>query len=296
MISSPSLFISHAGADANAVLSISAALSKAGVSVILDQHNVLVGDDLINFMETGLQSADYCLLLWSQHAECRYYVSLEWHAALAKEASQKRIFLLVGRLDSHPLPALLQCRRYIDFFPTITAGIAEISALWQRDQACKSSVGKPVLPPLTPPPGASSGGVEVYISSELFDCTIPVVTPMEAPIGCLLNTVLTTLNLPGRLSLRDRIGFDLTYRLAYQNHTLERNSTLRDHGINAGDVLLLEVEAQDFAGVAPIRATDGRSRVFRSGSETASALSTYLAQVGLRNSLHVVRSQREPPI
>ncbi len=100
--SSPTLFVSHAGRDLAIAQGIARSLSLEGLNVIIDAVEVLAGSDFIDFMDQAMRRADYCLLLSSKEAESRYYVALEWHAALAKEAALRRIFLIVGRLEDYP--------------------------------------------------------------------------------------------------------------------------------------------------------------------------------------------------
>ncbi|HEV3041514.1 MAG TPA: toll/interleukin-1 receptor domain-containing protein [Candidatus Angelobacter sp.] len=279
---SPLIFISHSTADSPSAVSISSSLQRAGAEVVIDQSDVLAGSDIIEFMDSGLRRADYCLLLWSRHTEGRFYSSLEWHSALAKEATLRRVFLLVGRLEAYPVPTLLRCRRYIDFFPDMQEGIEELIHLWTSDRQRAHQDERPVFPPPTAGSDSFPPSTELYLCSELFDCTIALPADLDKPAGLFLESVLSRLMLPKRISVRGRIGLDLSYGLLWNEQKLRRDQTLQEQGISSGQALILEIEAVNFQA-KPSMATDSPDRrVFRSPLKTPNELLDYLNRVGLR--------------
>ncbi|MCP4251593.1 MAG: TIR domain-containing protein, partial [bacterium] len=147
----------------------------------------------------ALEDADYCLLLWSKAARASVYVQAEWQAALQRTLTQTRRFLLIGRLEPEPLPQLLSPRLYLDLFPDLACGLAQLTDTLTRDARAATAGAKPVAPSLLPP--AAPSGTEVYVSSELFRITLPFPVELGAPAGQLLDAFVHAHDLPTRVMI-----------------------------------------------------------------------------------------------
>lgn len=283
-MSDPLVFVSHSGTDSTRAERVGRFLEDAGVRVVLDVAQLDAAGNFVAFMENGLQQADYFLLLWSREAEQRHWVRAEWQAAFAREAQVNRVFVLVCRLEEYPVPLLLQPRRWIDLFPQMDNGLQALSSLWNDDRSVASRFRKDVLPPVTPegpaagPPAAP--GDEVYVTSELFDCTIPVPANLDAPAGMLLDYVVNRLQLPRQISVLGAVGLDLSYRLTLGDAPLDRGRPGRSQGLQNHSALSLEVATQEFSRTAARE--EGRQRVYRAIDPRHQQLLTHLASVGLR--------------
>src|SRR5580692_482327 len=108
------IFLSHAGADAPIAQRVAAYLRRAGLEPLMDREKLGAGESFLSFMEEGLSTSDYFLLLWSAEAAGAKWVRIEWEAALHRAVSDARAFLVVGRLDSHPVPTLLSPRLFVN--------------------------------------------------------------------------------------------------------------------------------------------------------------------------------------
>jgi hypothetical protein len=290
MNAEPLIFISHAGSDHEQAQTIANALKNCHISVIMDSLELVTGSNFVDFINAALDSADYCLLLWSRAAEQREFVKAEWHAAFAKEVNLHRIFLLVGRLEDHSVPVLLQPRIYIDFFPTIEPGIAKLVSTWKKDRYANATLKKLVLPPLDPTialGNAVSPLVELYCSSELFDCVFPIPADLNKPAGLLLHYVIEKLQLPANLALPNEVlGMKLSYQLLYDGKALDRQQTLHSHGISAGAILNLEITTEVFSRVAATSVSKSGRRRYRGGSSLEQEeLLKVLADRGLRSNV-----------
>jgi hypothetical protein len=279
----PVIFLSHSGTDSARAQLVGRLLEDSGVRVMLDLTHLEAAGSFVEFMETGLQQADYFLLLWSRSAEQRHWVRAEWQAAFAREANVNRVFVLVGRLEEHPVPVLLQPRRWIDLFPRVEDGLLELASMWKDDRSVASQYRKDVLPPLSAdPPSANAAPArdEVYVTSELFDCTIPVPADLEAPAGLLLDYVINRLQLPRQISVLGAVGLDLSYRLTSGGAPLDRALSAGAQGLRSRSALSLEVTTREFARTAPQE--EGRQRVYRAIDPRHQQLLARLASVGLR--------------
>lgn len=277
---SPLIFISHAGADRETAEIVAARLKAENISVLLDSTDLAPGSDFVEFMDSALCRADYCLLLWSREAEGRAFVKAEWQAAFAREAHMRRIFLLIGRLEDHPVPPLLLSRLHIDLFPSVEPGVARLIRLWRDDRHAAAVLGKEVLPALNG--DAQYEGAEIYVSSELFDCVVPLRAALDKPAGLLLDAVIAKLSLPRRIGVNDRIGMEFTYNLLHEGRVLERRQTLAKQGMTEGSVLSLEVVAKDFASVPAVLTSSSGHRRFRNSNLAHQMFLEALAEAGLR--------------
>src|SRR6185369_3885942 len=114
---------------------VASLLSEAGLAAKLDREELSLGDSFLNFMESGLTECDYCLLLWSEAASRRAWVQVEWEAAFYRSVTEKRAFLVVGRLQEYKLPALLAPRLMVDLFPEARPGVGLLIKTWRDDRA-----------------------------------------------------------------------------------------------------------------------------------------------------------------
>lgn len=244
------VFISHAGGNLVRAQEVASHLYKVGLTPLLDREHLKSGDSFLTFMETGLATSDYFLLLWSAQAAERQWVRLEWEAALYRSVMEARSFLTVGRLDQHPLPSLLAPRLTVPLHPGIEPGIDEFVRLCQDDQKIEQAEGKPVASNalLLHEPA----GVPLYVSSELFGVTVPVQINLASPAGVVLLDLTERLSLPKSLSHQGQIGVRFEYRLLHEGHALDADTPLSNQAVKVGSVLKLECTMRPFAATAPV--------------------------------------------
>jgi hypothetical protein len=243
------IFISHAGANANAARAVAEYLRASGLSPLVDRERISAGDSFLSFMEEALSTSDYFLLLWSSDAAMRKWVQIEWEAALHRCVSEARGFLVVGRLDEHPLPLLLAPRLFVDLHPELLPGIADVVRIWREDLTAEEQSGKPV--------GSNqllledARGVPVYITSELFGVVVPVSIDLSVPAGVVLLAVREQLSLPNSLDHRGKIGIRFEYRLRHNQIPLDFERSLAEQGVKAQSVVWLECSMRPFAAKSP---------------------------------------------
>jgi hypothetical protein len=259
------VFLSYAHRDMPAADRIAALLTAGGVEVVQDRAAIAAGDSFVSFMESAVSTSDYCLLLWSAEAAGRGWVEVEWQAALHRSVTEQRAFLVVGRLDEHPVPMLLRPRLSVELHPDPAAGVATLLEAWLADREAEANTARPAGRP--PAAEVPTSGEPIYLTSVLFGLTVPWRADLEAPVGVLVDTARQALALPRRVG-EDPLEFIVDYDLAVDDDApaLDRSRSLAAQGVRSDAVLWLRTTTRPVAVTA---AAAGSAVVFRSGEEKA---------------------------
>ncbi len=263
-----SIFISHAGPDSAIALKVAKEFETRGLKIEIDREQLRQGDRFLQFMEKALSDCDYCLLLWSEAASKGKWVAVEWEAALYRAVQESRRFLLIGRLDTQPLPALLGPRLRVDLFPEFYPGLTELFELWEEDVAAAEASGRRVANAKVRVM-EDADGATVYLTSDTFGVTQPLRLDLSIPSGVHLDRIVADLELPKRLDSHDVMGVRFEYRLVHNDRLIERAKSLADQFVRAGDVLWLEGEMTPFAKGQPVGGQLGSARFRGSSAEKA---------------------------
>jgi hypothetical protein len=281
------VFVSHAGPDSERARLVALALEQAGLGVVLDRNVNRPGDDFLAFMEKSLSECDYCLLLWSSAAADRDWVRVEWEAALYRTIKGARRFLVVGRLEEYQLPALLAPRLFIDLFPELTPGIDELIAMCQHDRAAAAGSRRPIGQP-TADVAQDVAGNTVYVTSDLFQLTIPLSVSLDVPVGVYVDRLVFDLELPRQYDHQGLLGVRYHYSFAHEGQRLARDRSLAAQHVDTNSILWLEVEMTAFAAGTPFEGVLPHAK-FRGGDDSAEAyrgahnvMLAAVARVGLR--------------
>jgi hypothetical protein len=278
------VFISHAGNDSDVALRVSDELKQHKIEAILDRETIGAGDSFLQFMEGALSTSDFCLLLWSQSAATRQWVQVEWEAALYKTVNGARAFLTVGRLDEHPLPALLAPRLNIPLHPKLEPGLSTLVDVWNKDRSVENEsqrlVGAAIESPSTPE------GTSVYLTSGLFGISCPVRVDLDAPALVVANALRDRFNLPTSLPYRDRVGLRFDYHLGNaQGRRFDPAGRLRDQGVTRDALLWLECDTKQFAATDPttggVQAVTFRGEAPPTHADAKRALLSAIGKAGL---------------
>jgi hypothetical protein len=245
------IFLSHAGSESDIAQRVADRLNAEGLEPVLDRERLSAGLSFIAFMENALATSDFCLLLWSAAAATRKWVEQEWQSALHRSVEEARAFLTVGRVDDHPLPALLRPRLYVELHPQLDPGLAQLVDAWRGDRAAEERSQKPVASmPLSSP--APHAGETVYVTSELFGITLPWRADLEAPAGMLLDAVRQAASLPVQIAdPSGRTGIRYEYSLMLDDQPIERSKPLSVQGVRAKSVLWIQTRLTPFAATQP---------------------------------------------
>jgi hypothetical protein len=267
----PSVFISHAGSDIEHARSAADFLTRAEIDVRLDRSELVAGASFIQFMESALGTADYCLLLWSRAASSSPYVTEEWQNALCRAIEERRAFLTVGRLEDLQVPALLRARIWVDLFPRPDWGLLRLVDEWRSDRRASAESGRPIASTVTI---EEPDGVRVYVTSDLYGFTHPARLRLDEPAGLLLDRVVTTLGLRHRIEdPGGRVGVQLNYRLRMRGRDLQRSEAPLARGARENEIFQLVVNARIVAA-AKAESVKGGSAVFLGATDEGSESGT----------------------
>jgi hypothetical protein len=245
------VFVSHAGADADRAGTIAGLLQAAGVQIRYDREELCLGDSFLAFMNNALTISDYCLLLWSKHASATPWVQLEWESALYRSVQEKQSFLVVGRLEDMAVPALLGPRLRVDLFPELQSGVTSLLNTWRDDRGAEKQTGKPIAAARTFNPAPELPD-SVYLTSEQFSIAMPVRVDLSEPVAITIERLIGELNLPKQLSHESGIGVRFSYQLALEEEVLARTKSLAVQGVGAGAILWLQTTMSTFSSTTPV--------------------------------------------
>jgi hypothetical protein len=170
---------------------------------------------------------------------------------LHRGVREARRFLVVARLEDHPLPSLLAPRLFEDLFPNLHPGIDRVIAMCREDQAAAATTGRPVAR-ATADITEDPGGETIYVTSRIFQVTTPLKISMDLPCGLFLDRFLSDSMLPKQQDLQGRLGVRYEYRLVYGDHALAPELSFNSQGVPPNSALELEVEMQPFSARGPI--------------------------------------------
>ena len=106
-----SLFLSYSHKDRDLAKRIATDLSKQGLSVWLDEWEILVGDSIAQRVQQGLSEVDYVAVLLTKHSLASGWVEKEWQSQIGIEAERRQIRILPVLGDECSIPPLLRDKR-----------------------------------------------------------------------------------------------------------------------------------------------------------------------------------------
>jgi hypothetical protein len=119
-------FISHSSKDKPFIRQLTADLTKAGISVWLDEQKILVGDSISEKISQGLVESDYFLIALSDDSVKSAWVQRELNAALINEIEKRQVKILPIKLSDCEVPTLIKDKKYADFSTSYKTGLDEL--------------------------------------------------------------------------------------------------------------------------------------------------------------------------
>lgn len=108
------IFLSHAGPDTEAAKRIATGLEMSGHDITTDATYLHIGDNLIDFINTGIKESEYTVILLSRHTEYEKWQEADQDAAIWDEIQNKASKCLVVRLDNCEIPLILGSKRFFN--------------------------------------------------------------------------------------------------------------------------------------------------------------------------------------
>jgi hypothetical protein len=255
---SPKVFVSYARINLDAAEKLARELKDRGLDVFLDIWNIPPGASCVLAINNALSTSDYYVLLWSAAAEGRYWVEMEYAAALVREDRLRRSFLFVVRLDDTELPTLLAPRQYIDAFGARSHDTAAdaLAAFWLADRAVGVSVmpapPKPSTDDTRPTIADTRPTVRVYARNRALSVAHELTVPEETTGQELSDLIFADLKLPTEhTSFDGLVGLRFAYRFLLAGEAIPADSDTRRR-LTDGSTIDLEVSMESFGPGGPL--------------------------------------------
>ncbi|MEM6554380.1 MAG: toll/interleukin-1 receptor domain-containing protein [Pseudomonadota bacterium] len=125
-----SIFLCHASADKPQVRRIAEGLIKRGSRVWLDEAEILVGDSLIEKIQSGIEESNFLGIVMSPRSVESIWVKKEVEAALTQEIDAGRVKVLPILIEDCDIPLFLKPKKYADFRTDdqFTSGLEQLVA------------------------------------------------------------------------------------------------------------------------------------------------------------------------
>jgi tetratricopeptide (TPR) repeat protein len=128
------VFVSHASEDKPFVRNLVEALKRHNLNVWFDEHELQVGDSIVDGVSEALKKADYLIAVLSKASLASRWAQAELNATLMEEFSSKARAVLPVLIDDCELPPLLKDRVYADFRRGFQPGLQRLLTAFEQEQ------------------------------------------------------------------------------------------------------------------------------------------------------------------
>lgn len=109
------VFISHSTHDKTFVRGLAVDLAAMGHQPWVDEWEILAGESIPERIGSGIEDADFLVVVLSQAAVASKWVEQEWQAKYWEEAKQRHIQVIPVLISDCTIPTLLRAKKYVDF-------------------------------------------------------------------------------------------------------------------------------------------------------------------------------------
>ena len=120
-LNAPKVFISYANKDSEIVLKICASLSHLPIEILLDQHELRVGDNINEKLSDLVESCDYFVWVNSKAS-----FESTWAKKELEKAIKQRKKILPIQIDQSKIPDQIHGIFYADFTATFENGVKQM--------------------------------------------------------------------------------------------------------------------------------------------------------------------------
>ena len=207
-------FISHSSVDKEFVLRLAHDLSRNWIDVWLDEHQLRVGADLTEEIESNIAAASHLVIVLSEASLKSEWVTRELSWAASREKEGLAMTIVPVRLQDVALPPELEGRSGADFFGSYEDGLAALLGIFSRAKVglrttlpgrriVSAQRGRPASPSI---PSHISfmlvGGPDWTFAAALEAVgDVALRQPLSYLIGQALNTALQKFKISGPESL-----------------------------------------------------------------------------------------------
>ncbi|QWT39314.1 toll/interleukin-1 receptor domain-containing protein [Dickeya dadantii] len=120
------IFISHSSKDKSFAKLLCMDLEANGYIPWLDEWNISVGESIPEKISSGLQDADFIIVILSENSVSSRWVEREWQVKYWNEIEKVRINVLPLLLKDCQIPELLRTKKYADFRNDFNYGLNDL--------------------------------------------------------------------------------------------------------------------------------------------------------------------------
>ena len=130
ILARPSIYISYASPDKSFAHFLAGNLSDLPVRVLIDEHEILVGENYLERCAELIEESAYICIVISKHYEDSQFTNNELKAAIESNAK-----ILPAVIDDSELPAELAGVKFADFRKNEESGLKELRRAIKADIA-----------------------------------------------------------------------------------------------------------------------------------------------------------------
>src|SRR6266542_44164 len=141
----PSVFLSHSSRDNTFCERLALDLLEYEVKVWYDEWEIKVGDSLRAKIASGIEQNDYLAVVLSRASVQSPWVQQELNAALDKELTNRKVFVLPVLIEDCDIPVFLRDKKWGDFRHGYKAGLRQLlSVLAVKKRRRRRSAGQSI--------------------------------------------------------------------------------------------------------------------------------------------------------
>jgi len=136
------LFLSYSSRDAEIVERLARDLRNHQITVWLDKWEILVGDNVTEKIQAGIQEARYVGIWLTNESVHSRWVSKEWFSAIFQEVSKQNVQILPLLGERCEIPLFLADKSYADFSESYQGGLNELLKTLKRKRKITKSIDR----------------------------------------------------------------------------------------------------------------------------------------------------------
>jgi hypothetical protein len=116
-------FLSHSSRDKDFVRRLAADLTSRGITVWLDEQDILAGQSFVERISEGVYASDVFVFVSSEDSVKSEWAKKELNLAFSRQLSEANVFILPARIDDAEPPKILKDIHYADFRKSYDDGL-----------------------------------------------------------------------------------------------------------------------------------------------------------------------------
>jgi hypothetical protein len=119
-------FLSHSSRDKDFVRRLAADLTSRGVTVWLDEQDILAGQSFVERISEGIYASDVFLFISSEDSVKSEWAKKELNLAFSRQLSKADVQIIPAKIDDAEVPKILKDIHYADFRKSYEDGLSTL--------------------------------------------------------------------------------------------------------------------------------------------------------------------------